>query len=143
MFQTYGNAKIDIPWSLPDEFVWSYAELLNIRPWIFADCKVCYEEGSLRQIFFLSLPAQVLNLFGNNDVIIDDLYLITPDTINKSGRWNMSLIMEIYIGSYHSDGNNIEVTAYNLENNQRIVSVPEIGDLNDLDGLKIIYRKNT
>lgn len=141
MFQTYENAKINLPWSMPDEFVWSYAELVNIKPWLYADCKINYEESSLRQIFFLFLPAQLLSISENTDVEIEGLYLISPQTTGETDTWRMNSIIKIMIGTYNDYGENIEVTIYELANGEQVFSRPEIIDPKEIINLQIIYKK--
>ena len=103
MFETNDMAKMQNP---PPGLIgragghfWSHVTLKLEAPWFHIAFNVQASDGSKRQnVIFVTDIRDLVNI--NNDKLfeIEQVYLVSPERINKNGKWMMEPVSKILAG---------------------------------------------
>ncbi len=92
MFLTYQQAKVDRFGLFGDDpTTWSYVEHNIHRPWFYVATADQDEEFPLHSMLMVSSDQLLRSLVDSqrDGLLLESVLLVSPDHVNKSGRWMM------------------------------------------------------
>lgn len=98
MFETTNAAELPFSGVVsPDSRFWSQVQLSLSIPWFFCEYEITSGiNKSIRNVIFLTNIEQLLQLHQHPDLELLQVDLVSPEYINKKGRWLMQTIFEIW-----------------------------------------------
>lgn len=139
MFQTFGHAKITLPFSSRDESAWAYLELMVNSHWFFADCQITEDDISISTSYILSNPIQLNELRANQNVSIKGLYVLSPPHMNSTESWKMDQVAQVSTGVTIEDDYKIDIEIYELQDGKKYYSTDVSGKENIIMDIKVIF----
>ncbi len=139
MFQTFNHAKINLPFSSPEESAWAYAELMINGHWFFADCQITEDEISIRTSYILSNPIQLDELRANQNVAIKGIYVVSPPHMNSTESWKMDQVAQVSTGIAIEDDYKVKIDIFELQNGKKYYSTDVSGKENIIEDIKVIF----
>jgi len=114
MLETFAHAELRF---LSDEGsrVWSYAHMNIDIPWFFVRYEVEEAGVILTSQYLLFDDKQVEQLTKVRSITIHDIYLVSPDYINKSPSWSMDIIKSLVTGYDELGDQTHTVSRYELK----------------------------
>lgn len=98
MFETHENGRRKTYFSLPNEYHWDYVGIALNNPWILVAYSINSDEGySISQSIILSDVRQLIEMASREEVEIQFVDIVSPGHINKTGRWKMEPLKEIWL----------------------------------------------
>ncbi|HCE6123138.1 hypothetical protein OE424_34620 [Pseudomonas aeruginosa] len=99
MFLTYQAAKVD-QFALfgDDPAAWSYVEHNIHRPWFYVAAMEQGDDFPLHPMLMLSSDQLLQSLVRcqEDGLLLESVLLVSPDHVNKSGRWMMEPLEAIF-----------------------------------------------
>ncbi|OIQ74574.1 hypothetical protein GALL_437710 [mine drainage metagenome] len=140
MFETYDSAEIPIPkgLSLPGARLWSYATQQLHIPWFYVQYRVTTAEYSLSSMFLFGRHEQLLELMGNPDIEVTQVYIVTPEHLNKSGHWQMDILKEISIGFRYTEHYEDAINIFTLDDGRKYY-YPDYSESEKLEKVEVLF----
>lgn len=98
MFETNEMGKCRSVFSRPGEYRWGYVNLVLQVPFFFATFAVLEEQEEVfSQSILLSDVMQLKDISLREDIRLRYVDLVSPQYVNKSCRWKMEPLSEIWV----------------------------------------------
>lgn len=120
MFITSEFSRINSPFFDDYEHGWTRVELKLHIPWYFCAIKEVNEQESITHIYLDNLK-QLVEMLNNPQLTFLEVYLTSPSYMNKTGRWEMSRIVEILVSTNHKKFESNKVFKIIKENGSELV----------------------
>jgi len=125
MFETHRNFEILLPGVFggdEDTQLWERISTRISEPWLYVICLPTDKElDQLERILFISDIVDFLVLQKDTSATISEAYVISPNHLNGSGAWRMSLLDHVLVGNEPITDFEQHAYIYVLKNKQRIV----------------------
>jgi|APLak6261667474_1056061.scaffolds.fasta_scaffold02666_2 hypothetical protein len=122
MFITSEYAKVENPLLQDDHSGWAHFELLLNAPWYFCKIKVNSDADSFFKNVFFNNINQVIDLLFETNIELKEVYLVTPNYVNKSGSWKMDKVIKLFKSTNHdSIGKNLAYKIVSYDNSEFVV----------------------
>lgn len=97
-FETFGLAGIE------GFKAWHFVFRGMRCPWLHVSYSPRDEaEGTPFHLVLLDNAEQFIKLFGGHDYLIEELQLVTPGHLNKTGGWKMERVAQLWRGKSRAD----------------------------------------
>lgn len=101
MFRTNRNAELLRGFSIGPDGVqfWPFVNLELAIPWFYLQLGEREEETIFRTMMLVPSTGLLVELttVQSDDLWIEQVQLVTPDHINKTGRWKMEPLLELHL----------------------------------------------
>ncbi len=100
MFQTTDDAEVCFPSALvePGEKSWWFIKQRLHIHWFYVVYIAKTDEGNSTHMMFFTVLEQLLMFTSIEEITVTNVYLVSPDYMNKTQQWKMEPLQEIWLG---------------------------------------------
>ncbi len=122
MFYTSNEAELFFPPELVQEGIscWQNVWHNTCLPWLQISFVInCQNDESINRIMMTPRVEDLLELSNHPDIAVIEVNLVTPGSINKSGRWKLDILHSIWVKK-----NKYSVYGYMLDSDEFVSELP-------------------
>lgn len=140
MFETEYSARIRNPLDLlgDESILWSKVSLRIHIPWFYVIYRTLVEDGVHKKDILLITNSDILmELESDERIEIVEVYLVSPEQINRGEHWKMEPVIKIFSGSTPASEQILSI--YLLADGNTYASPSIDVDMDDIQHVKTIF----
>ena len=122
MFTTHRSSAIPTKNQLGEVSYWTNVHMELNSEWFFCDYNYSVDGAKVASNVFLTQFDQLLELKQRDGVIINAVYLVSPNYLNGSNGWKMDKLRKIELCVIRSNDKNEPLTKYLLTDGSEVIN---------------------